>query len=205
MAHISTEQALQVPQQLKQQGSNSDTGSTNQNNKNLLSDDDVTLHRFQNSSDIKKIKIEIYKNELGKDNAVVQETLKNKLSEYNLSSNTQLKVEKDMLGNLQLKGAILQSDLDRIGDDLNNSMTFKDSFARLSQKQPTLDYVDNVAKISNAYGVGNTLFNSLLSQDNEFNQLNDIAHRFENMKNTGSTSNSAETFNEERFQFTINA
>jgi len=185
MAHISTEQALQIPQNLRQQ--QSQTGSettTGVKNKKNLSDDDVTILKLQTNPNIKKVKVEAYKNELGRDNAIVQETLKNKLAEYRLSTNTQLKVEKDMFGNVSIKGALLQSDLERISEDLNNSETFKDSFSRLSQQQPTLNYVDNVVKLSSAYGVGNNLFNSLISEDNEYNKLNDIAHRYDTLRNT---------------------
>ncbi len=213
MAHISTEQALQIPQQLKQQGSHSGSGSTGENGKKLLSDDDVTILRLQANPNIKKLKVENYKNELGKENAVVQETLKNKLAEYNLSTNTQMKVEKDMFGNIVLKGALLQSDLERIGDDLNNSAVFKDAFSLLSQQQPTLDYVDNVVKISSAYGVGNNLFNSLISDDSEFNKLNDIAHRYDALKNREESNNTTKTvnaynessLNNDSYHFTLNA
>jgi len=204
MTHISTEQALQIPQQLKQQGSQADTGTSSEKGKKLLSEDDVTLRQLQVNPNTKKIKVEAYKNELGKDNAIVQETLKNKLAEYRLSANTQLKVEKDMLGNVALKGALLQSDLERIGDDLNNSTAFKNSFSRLSQQKPTLDYVDNVAKLSSAYGVENNLFNSLLSDDRDYNKLNDIAHRFDSLKNAQSNMNEP-PLNTEQFHFTLNA
>ena len=222
MAHISTEQALQIPQNLRQQ--QSQTGSettTGVKNKKNLSDDDVTILKLQTNPNIKKVKVEAYKNELGRDNAIVQETLKNKLAEYRLSTNTQLKVEKDMFGNVSIKGALLQSDLERISDDLNNSETFKDSFSRLSQQQPTLNYVDNVVKLSSAYGVGNNLFNSLISEDNEYNKLNDIAHRYDTLRNTtamkdtvqSSTNGSVDSINayndssinSDNYHFTLNA
>ena len=223
MAHISTEQALQIPQNLRQQQSStgSGTGASSGQEKKHLTDDDVTLLRLQTNTNIKKVKVETYKNELGRDNAIVQETLKNKLAEYKLSPNTQLKVEKDMFGNVAIKGALLQSDLERISDDLNNSESFKQSFSRLSQHQPTLNYVDNVVKLSSAYGVANNLFNSLISEDNEYNKLNDIAHRYDALKNTTAiketveglapkTVDSINTYNDtsmnnDNFHFTLNA
>lgn len=222
MAHISTEQALQIPQNLRQQHSN--TGSqpaAGSKDKKHLSDDDVTILSLQTKPNIKKVKVESYKNELGRDNAIVQETLKNKLAEYKLSTNTQLKVEKDMFGNVSLKGALLQSDLERISEDLNNSETFKDSFSRLSQQQPTLNYVDNVVKLSSAYGVGNNLFNSLISEDNEYNKLNDIAHRYDALRNTNAMKDTLQSsykesvgsingydnssLNSDSYHFTLNA
>jgi hypothetical protein len=210
MAQISTEQALQIPQQLRQKGSQSGSGSRPDASadKKLLSDDDVTLLRLQANPNIKKLKVENYKSELGQDSAFVKETLKVKLGEYNLNPNTQLKVGKNILGNIEIKGALLQSDLERISADLNNNTAFKESFNRLSQQQPTLNYVDNVVKISSAYGVGNNLFNTLLSDDNEFNKLNDIAHRYETLKNNTEKATTDHGFSNdihESFQYTLNA
>ena len=210
MAHISTEQALQIPQNIKQQ---SDAGSVSNNKSKHLSEDDVTLLRLQSTPGNKKIKVETYKNELGRDNAIVQETLKNKLAEYNLNTNTQLKVEKDPFGNVSVKGALLSSDLDRISDDLNNSATFKESFNRLSQQQPTLNYVDNVIKLSSAYGVTNSLFNSLISEDKNYNKLNDIAHRYDTLRNATELKSSESNIdsdddsimNKGNYHFTLNA
>ena len=210
MAHISTEQALQIPQNIKQQ---SDAGSVSNNKSKHLSEDDVTLLRLQSTPGNKKIKVETYKNELGRDNAIVQETLKNKLAEYNLNTNTQLKVEKDTFGNVSVKGALLSSDLDRISDDLNNSATFKESFNRLSQQQPTLNYVDNVIKLSSAYGVTNSLFNSLISEDKNYNKLNDIAHRYDTLRNATELKSSESNIdsdddsimNKGNYHFTLNA
>lgn len=191
MAQITTEQALQIPQQLKRQGSQQGSGSSpapgqvgddDRQRKGILSDDAVTLHNFQAKQNIKRIEVNSYKGQLGLDNAFVKETLRTKLAEYNLNPNTHVTVKKDMFGNIEIKGAILQSDIDNISQDLNNSQTFKDAFSRLSQQQPTLNYVDNVVKLANAYGVGNSLFNSLVSDDNEFNKLNDLSHRYQALK-----------------------
>ena len=224
MAHISTEQALQIPQNLRQQHSNTGsepTPTASAKDKKHLSDDDVTILKLQTNLNIKKVKVETYKNELGRDNAIVQETLKNKLAEYKLSANTQLKVEKDMFGNVSIKGALLQSDIERINEDLNNSAAFKDAFSRLSQQQPTLNYVDNVVKISSAYGVANNLFNSLISEDNEYNKLNDIAHRYDTLRNTTAVKDTIQnsaientdsingysdaSLNADNYHFTLNA
>lgn len=189
MSHITTEQALQIPQQLKRQGSNGGSHSAtppshpeDANSKGILPDDAVTLLRLKPNTENKTLKVDHFKTELGQDTAFVKETLKAKLSEYNLNPNTQVVVKRDMFGNIELKGAILQTDIENISRDLNNSQAFKEAFNRLNQQQPTLNYVDNVVKLSNAYGVGNSLFNSLVSDDSEFNQLNDISHRYEALK-----------------------
>lgn len=200
MSHITTEQALQIPQQLKRQGSHGGSDSSSQaahspeesKRKGLLLDDAVTLHRFQPQQNIKRVEVSDFKGQLGMDTAFVKETLKVKLSEYNMNPNTHVVVKKDMFGNIELKGNILQSDIEQISSDLNNSQTFKDAFNRLSQQQPTLNYVDNVVKLANAYGVGNSLFNSIVSDESEFNQLNDISHRYEALKASASVDDEVE-------------
>ncbi|WP_197469937.1 hypothetical protein, partial [Oleiphilus sp. HI0117] len=95
----------------------------------------------------------------------------------------------------------------KISTDLNNNKHFKEAFQRLSKQQPTLDYVDNVVKISGAYGVGNNLFNELISEQNEHNKLNDIAHRYEALKTNKITNNSeqAALSKDNSFRLTINA
>jgi len=202
MTQISTEQALQVPQQLHGRNAN-DNSSLDQNNRKLLSDDAVTLLNLRSNGSIKKIKMNEYKNELGQDKAFVKETLGSKLAEYKLNPNTKLSVAKDPFGQIELKGTLLQSDLEKITHDLNNHPTFKDAFNRLSQQEPTLNYVDNVVKLSSAYGVTNSLFNSLISEESEYNKLNDIAHRYEALKTN--EAHSEESNSGAPFKFEINA
>lgn len=186
MQHITTEQALQIPQQLKRNGSQ--TGSESapssqpqqaEGKKGILRDDAVTLQRLGPKYSGKQVEVGAFKGELGKDQSFISETLKNKLSEYGLNPNTRISVKRNEMGLVEVSGSIMRSDIDRINLDLNNSTLFKDAFTRVSQNQPTLDYVDNVKKLSSAYGVNNSVFDSLLSEDAEFNQLNDIRHRYE--------------------------
>jgi hypothetical protein len=214
MAQISAEQALQVPQQLKKQGSDSGANTTGDSNsaRKLLPDDAVTLLYSSNTLTNKTVKVDSFKGELGQDQAFIKETLKNKLSEYNLNPNTKIGIKKDMFGHLEILGSIRPSDINKLTEDLNNHSTFNESFQRLSQQQPTLNYVDNVVKISSAYGVSNTLFNSLISEKEEHNRLNDIAHRYEALKtnsaeqvNDITTEGSIEELkNNQTFQFVLN-
>lgn len=217
MAHISTEQALQIPQQLQRQDSQNGTENSShaddsarrkeQAEKRVLLDDAVTLLRLGSQSQSKKVNVETFKTELGQDKAFLKETLRNKLAEYNLNPRTQLSVEKDIYGNIEIKGAMRPSDHEKLSTDLNNNKHFKEAFQRLSKQQPTLDYVDNVVKISGAYGVGNNLFNELISEQNEHNKLNDIAHRYEALKTNKITNNSeqAALSEDNSFRLTINA
>lgn len=214
MAQISTEQALQIPQQLQRQGAHSEGSASDdstrrkeQAEKRVLLDDAVTLLRRGVNISNKKVDVEEFKSKLGQDQAFLKETLKNKLAEYNLNPRTQLSIEKDIYGKIDVKGAMRPSDHEKLTTDLNNNRHFKDAFQRLSKQQPTLDYVDNVVKLSSAYGVGNTLFNELLSEKNEHNGLNDIAHRYESMKTNQaqSSENGIEGQAYSGFRLTINA
>lgn len=191
MANITAEQALQIPQQLKRQGSQSPGGtppaSSGNNDKKgaaYLSDDAVTLQNMPPSSEPRTIEVDQFKRTLGADMLFVKETIRNKLSEYGLNPNAKLAVSKDLFGQIVVSGPATAADLERISSDLNKSKAFQEAFGRLSQQQPTLNYMDNVVKISKAYGVGNSLFNSLISESQEFNKLSDIAHRYHSLRNT---------------------
>lgn len=211
MAQISAEQALQIPQQLKRQETQNQSDSNGQQTGNdqrkILMDDAVTLLMQQAENPIKKVKVENFKGELGQEKTFINETLKNKFAEYKLNPNTRLNIQKDAFGHIELEGAALPSDLERLTLDLNNNKLFKSAFDKLSQQEPTLKYVDNVVKISKVYGVQNSLFNSLISEQNEFNKLNDIAHRYETLKSTSGTSieDNQEHLNKSGFNFVINA
>lgn len=209
MSHISTEQALQLPQQLKRQDAQNQQSSGHQGDdaqRKILKDDAVTLLMMQSSSPIKNVKVENYKGELGQERSYIKETLKNKLAEYKLNPNTRITIQKDMFGNIEIEGGLLPSDIERLNLDLNNNKLFKSAFDKLSQQEPTLNYVDNVIKLSKVYGVQNSLFNSLISDQNEYNKLNDIAHRYEALRNTtNSNQNSMEDYEHRGFNFVLNA
>ncbi len=215
MANISTEQALQIPQQLRRQGSgqNSAASATHPSSpseasaERILSDDAVTLN-LQTPPTDKRSQLEVnqLKSALGQDMIFVRETLRNKLAEYGAHPGTRLAVEKDMFGNISLNGQADASILERMAGDLNKSKAFREAFGRLSQQQPTLNYVDNVTKLSRAYGVENSLFRTLLSESGEFNGLSDIAHRFQSVKaNAQSFAEGADSGTENPFRLSLNA
>ncbi|MDX1451309.1 MAG: hypothetical protein R3183_02045 [Oleiphilaceae bacterium] len=212
MAAISTEQALQIPQHLRRQGSHDGTDSaggehgrqSNPDDKRFLSDDPVSLQRQSIPQQVKPVAVEEFKSQLGQDQAFIKETLRNKLSEYQLSPYTQLSVSKDAFGQLEVKGQVLQTTLEHITNDLNKSAAFKQAFDRVSQQQPTLNYVDNVVKLSKAYGVSNNLFNSLISEEAEYNGLNDIAHRYQALKASAPITADSTGLEGQRFEFSLN-
>lgn len=209
MAQISTEQALQIPQQLKQQRfrSGSDqqgsvgTGSPQAKNEGI-GDETVTLNSTPQTNTRQKIRVEDYKQSVGQDNSFIQESLKQQLRAHGLSPNTPITLSKDLFGNLELKAPILQNDLESIRKNLSESPEFNKVFSRLSQQQPTLNYMDNVVKIAKAYGADNSVFNSLISENEQFNGLHDIAHRYEALKSN--TEHDLEGKSSEGFHLVIN-
>lgn len=209
MANITTEQALQIPQQLKRQDSHSQGESRppatpgNGSGGKYLSDDAVTLLNSSAGHERRTIEVDQYKRTLGQDLVFVKETIRNKLSEYGLNPNAKLAVSKDLFGQIAVTGPASAADLERISADLNKSKAFQEAFGRLSQQQPTLNYMDNVVKISKAYGVGNALLNSLISESEEFNKLSDIAHRYNSLRTASAPAFSDEPL--QSFKLNVNA
>ncbi|MFE8071983.1 hypothetical protein QQM79_13075 [Marinobacteraceae bacterium S3BR75-40.1] len=151
--------------------------------KKILNDDDVTLSNGEPRSEkAPRLSLAEYKHRVAEDRVFVKETLRHKLSECGLNPNTRLSVGKNTLGKLEIQAHMPADTRERIEQDLNNNHAFRAAFNRLSVNQPTLDYVSNVMKLSDAYGTNNDLFNSLVSENERFNGLQDIAHRYEAMR-----------------------
>ncbi len=144
----------------------------------ILSEDLVKLHDAIGEHQPKtRLNLSEHKLSIGQEVAYIKETLRNKIAEYGLPPRTQLQVSADTLGNLRLEGRLPEPIRERIAEDLNNNRALKASYSRLSQDAPTLDYVDTVMKLSNTYGVANHLFDSIVSQNQEHNGLNDLSLR----------------------------
>ena len=148
-----------------------------------LADERVTLEESRRAQGLQAdLPIREYKHSVANDTRFVQETLGAKLSELGVSLDTPLSVKKNSLGDLEVEGKIAPEKRDRIESDLNQNRPFKAAFDRLSVNQPTLEYLDNVSRLSQAYGTGNSLFESLLSERSDNNNLQDIAHRYQEMR-----------------------
>jgi hypothetical protein len=157
----------------------------------------------------KKVHVNEYKDAVGKDSAFVKDTLRNKLAEVGMNPEMKLEISKDLFGNFQAKGNGMPHAMEQVNKDLNNNKAFRDAFNRLSTDQPTLNYVDNVVKVANAYGVANNVFSSLVSEASDNNGLSDIAHRYdalrENVVNTQSIEPFiSDEFNAEEYRFVLN-
>ena len=158
----------------------------------------------------KKVHVNEYKDAVGKDSAFIKDTLRNKLAEVGMNPEMKLEISKDLFGNFQAKGNGMPHAMEQVNTDLNNNKAFRDAFNRLSTDQPTLNYVDNVVKVANAYGVANNVFSSLVSETSDNNGLSDIAHRYDALKANVVNSQDIEPFmsdefNAEEYRFTLNA
>ncbi|MFD2228968.1 hypothetical protein [Alkalimarinus sediminis] len=185
MSLIRNEIAYQVPQDLARSTLlNPEKGSANQEPANdILPADAVNLRLQQGlNPTTKKISVNDYKDAVGKDSAFIKETLRNKLAEVGMNPEMRLEISKDLFGNFQAKGNGIPSAMEQVNKDLTNNKAFHEAFNRLSTDQPTLDYVDNVVKVANAYGVHNNVFSSLVSATPDNNGLSDIAHRYDALK-----------------------
>jgi len=148
-----------------------------------MSDDNVTLDaeaaRRNRGFDLP---IKDYKSAVATDADFVRDTLKTKLSELELDPDTHLSVRKNSMGEMELDTRLPPEQRERIENDLNQNRAFKAAFDRLSVNQPTLNYLDNVSRLSQAYGTSNNLFETLVSEREENNNLQDIAHRYDEMR-----------------------
>ena len=131
-----------------------------------------------------KLSMAEYKQTVGQDLAYMRETLRHKLAEYKLNPATSVEVSKTEGGHISVGGGITEQARNQIEQDLNNSKPFREAFSRLSASEPTLHFVDNALKLNKAYGVNNSLLDTLVSENQQFNGLQDLAHRYDSMRRT---------------------
>jgi hypothetical protein len=145
-----------------------------------------------------------YKQTVGHDLAFVRDTLRHKLAEYNLPPATALNVSKDDAGVIQLNGKMPEELQSRIESDLNNNKNFKDAFNRLSTTEPTLHFMDNALKLNQAYGVNNSLLDMLVSENKQFNGLQDLVHRYDTLRRTAGAEQLEAAGNAGHYAFNLN-
>lgn len=130
----------------------------------------------------KQVEITALKKEIGNERSYIQQVLSNKLSEYGLPPNTSLTLQTSFTGEIVAQGPVVNSKLERISYDLNQDQNFLLAYKSVSKQRPTLEYADNVSKLSKAYGQGNQVFESIISEQNEFNRLKDLTLRFQSLR-----------------------
>ncbi|MBS3805333.1 MAG: hypothetical protein KGY54_12350 [Oleiphilaceae bacterium] len=147
-------------------------------------EDGVTLRGGERPAASSKLAVRQYKSDVGQDAAFVRETLRHKLAEYNLNPGTRLAIEKTDGGSLALSARLPEPSRQQVEQDLNNNKPFKEAFGRLSVNEPTLGFVDNALKLNKAYGVNNSLLDTIVSENQQFNGLQDLVHRYDTMRRT---------------------
>ncbi|MDC0664223.1 hypothetical protein [Marinobacter sp. SS21] len=166
--------------------------------------DDVTLSGGPLPKASAKLAINQYKSSLGQDTHFVKETLRHKIAEYGIHPGTRMSVTKSDQGTLRLQAAIPAEKRERIEQDLNNNKSFTDAFHRLSSQQPTLAFVDGALKLNQAYGVNNALLESLVSENDQFNGLGDLVHRYDNIRRMVGAEDIAAAGNQRDYAFSLN-
>jgi len=153
---------------------------------------------------VRKLPLGQYKQTVAQDLSFVRETLRHKLAEYNLHPATALSVGKGESGNAVVEGKLPDELRERIEMDLNNNRGFREAFSRLSVSEPTLHFMDNALKLNQAYGVNNSLLDSLVSENQQFNGLQDVIHRYDSLKRNASSSQPDFGNSTQRYAFSLN-
>jgi len=153
----------------------------------------------------RKLAMADYRQTVGQDLAFVRETLRHKLAEYQLHPASRIEVSKNENGGISLGGSIALETSARIEQDLGNNKPFREAFSRLSASEPTLHFMDNALKLNKAYGVSNSLLDTITSDNQQFNGLQDLVHRYDSVRRSVATGE-PEAFNPARsYAFSLNA
>lgn len=153
----------------------------------------------------RKLAMADYKQTVGQDLAFVRETLRHKLAEYQLSPATAMEVSRDDNGGIRLGGNLPPDSSALIARDLNNSKPFREAFSRLSASEPTLHFMDNALKLNQAYGVSNSLLDTITSENQQFNGLQDLVHRYDSVRRSVAAGDTGAMGSARGYAFSLNA
>ena len=153
----------------------------------------------------RKLAMADYKQTVGQDLAFVRETLRHKLAEYNLPPGTTLNVTKTETGSLGVEGKVADTTRNRIEQDLKVNKSFREAFNRLSINEPTLHFMDTALKLNQAYGVNNPLLDTLVSEYQQFNGLQDLVHRYQSLRQSAGATPAENTTGSRAYAFNLNA
>lgn len=183
---------------------NSPSATGNAAEETSRGEDDVTLSGGAIPKASAKLALQQYKSSVGQDAQFVKETLRHKIAEYGIHPGTKMSVTRSDKGSLQLQAAIPAEKRERIEQDLNNNQAFKEAFQRLSTQEPTLAFVDTALKLNQAYGVNNALLESLVSENDQFNGLGDLVHRYDSIRRVVGAEELAAAGNQRDYAFSLN-
>lgn len=145
-----------------------------------------------------------YRQAVGRDLAFVRETLRHKLAEFQIHPASKIEVSKNENGGVSLGGSITLESSARIEQDLNNNKPFREAFSRLSASEPTLHFMDNALKLNKAYGVTNSLLDTITSDNQQFNDLQDLVHRYDSVRRSITTDDTAAFHPARSYAFSLN-
>ncbi|MFW5824312.1 MAG: hypothetical protein ACOCVV_05050 [Marinobacter sp.] len=170
-------------------------------------DDRFTLTGGQPRSKTGRLSVSEYRQQVGQDLAYVRETLRHKLAEYGMQPTTQISASRDASGEVRVQGRMSEQPRQRIEQDLNNSSDFREALRRLSVNEPTLAFVDTALKLNQAYGTSNTVLDTLVSDNQQFNGLQDLVHRHDSIRRTfaGGAANGDNGQSAREYAFRLNA
>lgn len=157
---------------------------TNQADRRQGNDDTFTRSDGKGASKTGRLSVNEYRQQVGQDLAFVRETLRHKLAEYSMQPTTQISASRSASGDVQVQGRMSEQPRQRIEQDLNNSREFRDALQRLSVNEPTLTFVDTALKLNQAYGTSNTVLDTMVSDNQQFNGLQDLVHRYDSIRRT---------------------
>jgi hypothetical protein len=152
-------------------------------------DDTFTLSGGKPQSKTGRLSVSEYRQQVGQDLAFVRETLRHKLAEYSMQPTTQIAASRSASGDVEVHGRMPEQPRQRIEQDLNNSREFRDALQRLSVNEPTLAFVDTALKLNQAYDTSNTVLDTLVSDNQQFNGLQDLVHRYDSIRRTYASDN----------------
>ena len=150
-------------------------------------DDTFTLTGSKPKTKTGRLSVTQYRQQVGQDLAFVRETLRHKLAEYGMQPTTQIAASRATNGEVQVQGRMPEQPRQRIEQDLNNSREFREAMQRLSVNEPTLAFVDTALKLNQAYGTSNTVLDTLVSDNQQFNGLQDLVHRYDSIRRNFAT------------------
>ncbi|MGP4844378.1 hypothetical protein ACTXGQ_09630 [Marinobacter sp. 1Y8] len=168
-------------------------------------DDSVTLNGGQERKPSARLTVNQYKQNVGQDHAFVRETLRHKLAEYGLNPATRIAVEKHTTGDVKLQALMPENTRTQIEKDLNNNKAFREAFNRLSVNEPTVAFVDTALRLNQAYGVSNSLLDQMVSENQQFNGLQDLVHRYDSLRQTANAEQLEAAGMSPQYAFSLNA
>jgi len=174
--------------------------------KNAMADERVTLaDQNAKKTNLADLPMREFKDYVAKDSNFVKETVGTKLSEMEVDLGTKISIRKNGLGDLEVDAKIPAETRDRIEGDLNQNRAFKAAFNRLSVNQPTVEYLDNVSRISQAYGESNSMLESIVSENPDNNSLQDLAHRYQELRKQVASEDGMTDTGSEGYEIRFNA